>query len=142
MKKSTILILLVVFLGSVIIVGVFGMQAVPFEQRIYVKEIIPTNVYISSGPELEIKENDQIGKHVITAYREGLTILIMTKVYPENSTNRLLKISILNNPQDNPIAKIGERGEIIFLRRGSIKVRYGATDSGTGPKMDMWIITQ
>ncbi len=143
MKKSTVLILLVIFFGSIIIVGIFGMQAVPFEQRIYVREIVPTSVYctykgIDSGIELEIKDDEQ-GKYVMTTYEEGLTILIMTQVEPENSTVRTLKLSILNNTPENPIAEIGERGEIIFLRCASLHVRYSATDSATGPKLDMWI---
>ena len=49
MKKSTILILLIIFLGSVLIVGIFGMQSVPYEQTVYIEEIVPSGIATSTG---------------------------------------------------------------------------------------------
>ncbi len=61
MKKSTILVLLIVFLGSVLVVGIFGLASVPYEKIVYVKEIRPTSVTTISAnaQSLEIKQNEQ-----------------------------------------------------------------------------------
>lgn len=141
MKKSTILILLIIFLGSVLIVGVFGMQAIPFEQIIYIKEITPTSVSSTNGESLEIKRDDKGHYYIITEYKDGLAILINTKVEPTDSTNKNLKTIIVNNKENNPLAEIGQRGEIKILRPGSVHLQYRTQDSATGPVMDFWIYT-
>ena len=139
MKKSTILVLLIVFLGSVLIVGIFGMQAVPFEEIVYVREIVPTAVYTSSGTQLQLRQNSDGDYYVSVPYEEGLTILIMTKVTPDNSTNREIKLSVVGESADNPVVEIGEKGEIKFLRRASVRLQYRSQDSPTGPVMNFRI---
>ena len=145
MKKSTILILLIVFLGSVIVVGVFGMQANLWEAPVYINEIIPTSVATISGKSLEIKRNEQDGYYYVrVAYEENLTVLISTRVEPVDSTNKSLKISVTNNNDpENPRAEVGERGEIIVRRTGVVKVQYRAQDKATAAVMEFWIyVTQ
>ena len=159
MKKSTILILFVVFLGSVLIVGVFGMNSVPFEQRVYVKEISPTSVYTSDGTELEIKwDSDKKGHYVRARYDKSLVnerynenyeletdfidpfvILINTKIEPMDSTNKELKIVIIGNDVNDPFAEVGERGEIIVYRPVTVHVRYTSQDTQPSKTMDFYI---
>ena len=139
MKKSTILILVIVFLGSVLVVGVFGMQATLWEAPVYVEEIVPTSVATRSGQSLEIKHNEQ-GYFVVASYEEGLTILINTRVSPEDSTNKTLKVTVVNNNDPtNPRAEVGDRNEIIILRSGAIQVQYRAQDKATAAVMNFWI---
>lgn len=145
MKKSTILILLIVFLGSVIVVGVFGMNANLWEAPVYVEKIVPTSVATISGKSLEIRRNEQDDYYYVrVAYEENLTILISTRVEPVGSTNKTLKISITNNTDSENIrAEIGEKGEIVVLRTGIVKVQYAAQDRGTAVVMEFWIyVTQ
>ena len=49
MKKATILILIAVYLGSIFVVGIFGMKNMPYEEIVPIKTIIPTSVTLSSG---------------------------------------------------------------------------------------------
>ena len=145
MKKSTILILVIVFFGSVLVVGVFGMQATLWEAPVYVEEIVPTAVATRSGTSLEIKRNEEDGYYYVrVTYEEDLTILISTRVEPVDSTNKSLKISVTNNNDpENPRAEIGERGEIIVHRTGIVKVQYRAQDKATAAVMEFWIyVTQ
>ncbi len=145
MKKSTILILLVVYLGSILIVGIFGMKAIPFEQLIYCQKITPTSVTTTSGRELEIKEmrDKDSGKHefyyVIIPREESqdLEILINYMVTPSDSTNKGVKITIVE-PKDPP-ATVTERGSIVITEKRSVHLVYKAEDSATGPQMDFWI---
>lgn len=139
MKKSTILIILIVFVGSVLIVGIFGMQNVPYEQIKYVKDIVPTSVTTMSGNNqgLVIK-TDQNGYYVALYYEEGLELLISYDLKPADCTNKNVKVAIVYPVQNQP-AVITERNTILFSRKGSIHLQYRATDSVAAPVMDFWI---
>lgn len=140
MKKSTILILIVVYLGSILIVGIFGMKSIPFEERVYCNSITPSAAMTSSGNELTIKKGEIEGKeyyYVTVSYEEGLIVMVSYDLTPANCTNKNVEISIVE-PQ-NPPAMVGERGEIIFHEKGSVHVVYKAKDSQTGASMDFWI---
>ena len=139
MKKSTILILFIVFLGSVLIVGVFGMQATFWEAPVYVEQIIPTSVATTSGKSLEIRQRDD-HYYVVVPYEENLKIFISTRVEPTDSTNKSLKITIVNNNDpSNPRAEVGEKNEIIIYRGGAVQVQYRAQDRATSAVMNFWI---
>lgn len=141
MKKSTILILILVFLGSILAVGIFGMQSIPFEERVYSTSITPTSVMTSTGNELEIKKGtDEDGKnfwYVTVSYEEGLIVMISYDLQPSDCTNKKVEMTIVE-PQ-SPAATISERGEIVFHERGSVHVLFKAKDSQTGASMDFWI---
>ncbi len=143
MKKSTILILLIVFLGSVLVVGIFGLRSVPYEKIVYVKEIRPTSVTVTTISEnaqsLEIQKNDD-GYYIMLPYEENLELLINYELTPADSTNKNVKVSIVL-PSTNPPAVITERNSILFTRKGTIHLQYTTQDSISGPKIDFWIFT-
>lgn len=141
MKKSTVLILLIVFLGSVLVVGIFGMQSVPYEQIQYVKQIVPTSVTSMSGnaQSLQIQIDDN-GYYVMLPYEEGLELLINYELKPADCTNKKIKIAVVY--PKNPPAELTERNTIIFNRKGAVHLQYVATDSAaSAPMMDFWIYT-
>lgn len=141
MKKSTILILLIVFVGSVLVVGIFGMQSVPYEQILYVKEIVPTSVtsMLGSSQGLQI-QTDENGYYVMLPYEEGLELLINYELKPADCTNKNIVVSIVY-PTKNQPAELTERNTILFNRKGAIHLQYRATDSASSPVMDFWIYT-
>ncbi len=140
MKKSTVLILLVIYIGSVLIVGIFGMKSVAFEEKIYIEKITPTSVMSSTGETFKIQERQDLPDTyyvVVTKYTEGLTIMINYELTPADCTDKNVKISIVE--PDNPPATLSDRGEIVFSEKGSVHLVYKAQDSATGPQMDVWI---
>lgn len=141
MKKSTILILLIVFVVSVLVVGIFGMQSVPYEQILYVKQIVPTSVtsMIGSSQDLQI-QTDENGYYVMLPYEEGLELLINYELKPADCTNKNVKVVIVY-PVKNQPAELTERNTILFNRKGAIHLQYSATDSASAPVMDFWIYT-
>ena len=142
MKKSTILILLIVFVGSVLVVGIFGMQSVPYEQIVYVKEIIPTSVTTMTGNAqgLQIQIDDEGHYYVMLPYEEGLELLINYDLKPADCTNKKVEVSIVY-PEKNQPAELTARNTIHFNRKGSIQLQYRATDSATLKPMEFWIYT-
>ena len=144
MKKSTILLLLIVFLGSVLIVGIFGMQSVPFEEIVYIKEIVPHEVVVYAGGSQSTMQaqadTDKGAGHyyIMIPLQDDLVVNVIPRINPTNSTNKNLKITIVPGEGDD-IATIGTLGEININGRGTVHLRYSAQDSATGAVMHMYI---
>lgn len=142
MKKSTILILVIVFLGSVLVVGLFGMKSVPFEERIYIEQIIPTSIITSDGEELISQlKRDNNGYYVVidkNKYEDGFYVWIGYIFEPNDATNKNLDISIIV-PETDPPATINEHNEIVFHRRGMVRVQFRAKDQAAAAVMDFCI---
>lgn len=144
MKKSTIILLLIVFVGSVVIVGVFGMQAVPFEEIVYVKEIVPHEVVVYAGGaqstlQAQLDTDKGAGHYyIMIPLQNEMIVNVIPRITPTDSTNKNLKISIVPGEGDD-IATIGELGEINISGRGTVHLRYSAQDSATGAVMHLYI---
>ena len=145
MKKSTILMLLIVFLGSVLVVGIFGMQAVPFEQIIYIDEIVPSRIDTSTGETPELKRNARGEWYVVLErFEPEMTVMLSWNLSPADCTNKNVNVVILGDPENLPCDPLPEdsskwRGEIVFHRAQAIHVQYRAQDSATGAVMDLYI---
>ncbi len=161
MKKSTVIILLVVFLGSVLIVGIFGMQAVPFEKIIYMDKIEITGIitsdrqevsvtydevekeyraYINYNPK-KVQEQDENGN--ITEVEE-FEVTIAWDYFPKDATNKTVTVTIVEpaKPACKPLTSNGAAGRtdpLVFLRKGNVHLRYSSNDSATGAVADIWL---
>lgn len=140
MKKSIIILIMVVFLGSVFVVGVFGMQNVPYNERIYVQEIIPTSVTLSTNEKVEIKQNER-GYYIRFTYEEGAIVFINYIITPDNASNRHVDITI-DNTNDNSNAELLPNRGIKFNDSGSIVVTFSSVDSGEPKTMKFYIYTK
>lgn len=140
MKKSTILIIVVVFAVSVFVVGIFGMQNVPYNEYVYVNKITPTSVSLSNDTIVSVRENE-LGYYIVVPYEQDIRILIDYKVEPEDATNRHLSVTI-DNINENSNAELLENGAIQLHDSGVVKVTYRATDAVTGPSMVIYIYTK
>ena len=143
--------LLIVFLGSVLIVGIFGMQSVPFESIVYIKQIKPTSVITSDGKSVEIKQNSRGEYYAIITYKpyikdgvETFEVSVGYDLEPTDATNKNLKVVILYPTANLPCDPLPDdmttwRGTLTFHRAGSVHLRYRAQDSATGAVMDIWL---
>ena len=137
MKKSTILIILVVFVVSVFVVGFLGIENVPYKEIIYVNKITPTHVYFGrSAEEAEIKTNSY-GYYVNFPYEEEMTVVIDYEVTPNDATNRKVNIEIQNLNTDSDATIDG--GKITLHNSGPVCITYRATDSASGPTMTFYL---
>lgn len=143
MKKSTILIILVVFAVSVFVVGFLGIENVPYKEIIYVEKITPIHVYYGrKSDEAEIKFDEQ-GKYfyVNFPYEEGMTVKIDYEISPHDVTNRRVDIEIENlNPDSDAV--LNSMGTITINDRGPVIITYRAKDSASGPKMTIWLFPE
>ena len=143
--------MLIIFLGSVLIVGIFGMQSVPYESIVYVKKIIPTGIITSDGQQVEIKQNNHGEYYAIIDYKPSLKdgeevfeVSVGYNLEPADCTNKNLKVLIVYPTADLPCDPLPEdlttwRGTLTFHRKGSVHLQYSAQDSATGAVMDIWL---
>ena len=142
MKKSTILIIVAVFLISVFVVGIFGMQNVPYNEIIYVEKIVPTSVTLSNGAESpKIKRDADGSYYVVIAYEQNVMVMINYDIVPGNATNRKLDVKI-TNINSNSKGSVLENGAILLEDKGVVKVTYRAQDSASGAYMVFYIYTK
>ena len=142
MKKSTILIIVAVFLISVFVVGIFGMQNVPYNEIVYVEKIVPTSVTLSNGAESPRIKRDAGGSYyVVIAYEQNVMVMINYDIVPGNATNRKLDVKI-TNINSNSKGSVLENGAILLEDKGVVKVTYRAQDSASGAYMVFYIYTK
>ena len=58
MKKTTILILIIIYLGSILVVGIFGMINSPYQEIKPIESIIPTSITLNSGESIAVRKKE------------------------------------------------------------------------------------
>lgn len=107
MRKLTVLLIAVLFVASIVIVGVFGLNAVPVEERYPVKEINFVDYVDEQGVEhyykydgTELVKNTQNGKTIYSVIlrfgnREEIDIPIVYNINPTNATVKTLDVNVI-----------------------------------------------
>ncbi len=140
MKKSTVIIVTITFVLSVVLVGIFGMQMMSYNTRIYVEKITPTAIISSTGETAEIlhsedREGNELPDdyYAVLHYVEGLVVRIDYEVTPADATDNRVELKINNLAEDNPQAEL-DGMNINILRTGSLRLNFRASD-GTGTEI-------
>ena len=148
MKKSTILILIVVYLGSIFVVGIFGMKNMPYEETVPIETIIPTSVTLNSGESINVYQKEETNSYavvienfVIPEGQEGMMIILNYQLTPADATNKDLDISIMHTNKNEPIENIAEvdNGRIIIKQPAVITVRFQEQNRPNGAVMYFYI---
>ncbi len=147
MKKSTILILCIVFVGSVLVVGLFGMRSVPVEERIPIEEIYFTSVTTSlkdpafQGDLIDRVVDENGNKSIYLPFEEGMTVFVGYAFNPADATEKKVDIKIMYNGEyeyeDHPYFDVDDRFVLTFKNIEpnnlcSIRLEYYATDQAAG----------
>ena len=91
MKKSTIFLIILVYIVSFIIVGLFGIQTRAYDEIIYVESI---SLKVVSGPIVNEKYEEERNLYTFyTYYDDDLTIQLKAEVLPANATNKAVKLN-------------------------------------------------
>lgn len=166
MKKSTILILLIVFVLSVVIVGIFGMKIMSYNVKVYIDEITPTQIILNddnytvytyypdgSDSKYQIRnvstETQPNTYSVAVSYYEGLTLIADYEVTPNDATNRNLKITVT---YDSAVGNLGDgvaesesvslnKNTITFKQAADITVTFSSTDgSNVRMRLNIYLV--
>ena len=132
MKKSVVILILVIYLASIALVSFFGLDFKIFEEVIYVEKI----EILNKG----LKHNDTWGDYVvITPDSEGaLRYKIDYRVYPDEATNQ--DVSFAFDSQATGVT-VTDSGLVEFESPGMIKVKVVSTD-GTNVEAAITIIAK
>ena len=142
MTKPTILILTIVYLASVLVVGIFGMQIMSFNNINYIASITldEKNVEFSHDKSLlRLKEHSKddeatpykVYNLVILSHKAGMTIKItptLIAIDPTlDPTNKELDVNVLCDGDDNCISY--SNGIFTINRNGGATVTYKSKDN-------------
>lgn len=134
MKKSTVLIVLITFVVSVVIVGVFGMKMMSYDTKIYVEEIRPTKVILSTEEEIGFFNVEEDGKEIANDYYtpritfvKDMVIHVDYELKPADATNKNVSITVLDEVGEDVIEFDG-MNIVVHQYIRSVRLVFRCTD--------------
>ena len=118
MRKSVILVILIIYILSIVIVGFLGIKLKVYDENFYVEKITCTN---TEARPVSGKTDES---RIILTYTENLQYQLQFDVQPVNATNKNLSYTSLNTN----IATVNELGVVTFLTYGSVRIMVSTTD--------------
>lgn len=149
MKKTTILILITIYLASILVVGIFGMINTPYEEIKPIDTIVPTSVTLNSGESIKVysKEGETnayftvIDNFVIPPNQEGMIIILNYELSPADATTKELDIFVMHTTSNLPVDKVAviDNGRIIIKQPATITIRFQEKNRPNGAVMLFYI---
>lgn len=135
MRKATIIIIAAIYVASIVIVGVFGLRALNFEQTVFIKDIVMPDT-IGGQP---VNTDDGKTYTVQLVYSVGLEVLIDYDKEPKDAQGDIeVKITdeIPYDTEGTPVAILDQSNgcTLKFSQRGLIILRFAATDGNKAHK--------
>lgn len=121
MKKSTIIIIGIIYIASIIFIGFFGMKITAYNETIYVTGIECIN------EEVERNEDNNV---IFYTFKDDVSedenvFLLAWKLYPENCSNKGVKFIY---DKDSNVASIDKNGMIWIKNRGVLTFQIVSDD--------------
>ena len=141
MRKSVLVMILVIYIASILFIGFFGMEATLFNEKLYVEKIVITNETCNDYSVHYLPNEDLT--YITFFYNDsyegdwesGLnpnTIILGFRVVPEDATNRAVAFSYDQNHEGgNPYGSVTDNGIVRFKRWGTITVTISALDGSS-----------
>lgn len=129
MKKSTIILLILIYVASIVFVGFFGMKMMTYNETIYVDKVECINE--------DMKDSSDY-KYVVLNYVDGLVYQLLWKVEPETATTKAVEFVY---DTESTIASVNHFGAVSFQSKGTITIQIRSTD-GTNKNIKVKIIAR
>lgn len=132
MKKATVIVIAAIYVASIVIVGVFGLQALAYNETIYIEDFtLPQTI---NGSEVK-STTDGKGYTVRIKYEKDLVVPIEFVPVPADATYRnnvTVTITSQSGNEENPTAILEHANGYMlkFLKVGRVTVRIASTDGG------------
>jgi len=111
MKKSTIIIIVLVYLASIVIINFFGMAIFSYNTKIYAESVVCINQ--------DMNLNSEGIKQANLSWKDGLTYRIEHKIYPEDVTVKTVSYIYDTN---NQYITIDDDGFVRFIKKPPRKI--------------------
>ena len=129
MKKATVILIAAIYVASIVIVGVFGLQALIYNESKPITDIIlPDEI---EGKEVKLT-SDGNGYTVIINYKEGLVIPIEFIPEPADSPSTIeVSITYQSGSKEHPTAELThDIGYFLeFFKKGKVTITFRSTDN-------------
>lgn len=146
MKKTTLILIGIIYIASIIIVSIFGLNAVMYEVNVPVNKVEITvideqdYVYMYERHGSKIIQVEYIGEGNIETL-EGTVVQLVVRVYPDNATNK--EVKYMYDREAVPFVTMHtiddrETGALIISGIGTFEMRVYSTD-GTNVYDTVWI---
>lgn len=137
MKKATVIIIAAIYVASIIIVGVFGMKALMYNEMVFVEDILLEEQI--GGKDIRLTSDGSMYS-VVLDYRDDLAVPVEFTPVPADATRRNeieVYFIYVSGGEEDPCADI-DHGIVMFHRKGQVIVRVMSTD-GAGVYKDLRI---
>ncbi len=150
MKKTVIIAIFLIYLGSIIAVNFFGLQIVQYESNQYVSDITIEGIVINNDETIEVREQTETDGTIWYRFRftkgeysdseESLAtnpnnVTINYSVYPENATNKKLDFLYDEAQLQGKIIVLSEENKIVFLQMTTVTLTLKPQDGGNITKI-------
>ena len=122
MKKSTIILILLIYIASIAAVGFFGLKVVS-----YYEVVIPEQVEITNEDLTEITDASGKYKYIVLDYEEDLVYWLSWRVYPENAKQDVVFVY----DEANTTATVDDVGRVYFNKKGTITITIKTAEFNT-----------
>lgn len=129
MKKATVIIIAAIYVASIIVVGVFGMKALMYNEMVFVEDIVIAEQI--GGKDIRLTSDGSMHS-VVLEYKEGLMVPVEFTPVPADATRRNeieVYFIYVSGGEEDPCADI-DHGIVLFHRKGQVIVRIMSTDGG------------
>lgn len=125
MKKSVVMLILVIYVASVAVIGVFGMKSVLYDEKIYIEKITCINEEAKDVEET-IDGRTVTIQRVIIDYKESeeTTFWIQWRVFPEDASFR--RVEFVSGNEN--VATVDGQGIVRFIKKGTVTIYINALD--------------
>jgi len=125
MKKSVVMLILVIYVASVAVIGVFGTSIAFYDEKIYVEKITCINEEAKDA-EVTIDGRMMTIQKVVIDYKESeeTTFWIQWRVFPENATFR--RVEFVSGNEN--VATVDGQGIVRFVKKGTVTIYINALD--------------
>lgn len=129
MKKSVVILILIIYIASIALVSFFGLAHSTWDEAVVSESITITN---------EDVVTNESGMFVVLTYKEGETAYkINYTLLPEKTTNKAVNFIT----DDDTIATVSDEGVVTFKKGGVVEVQLIAADgSGASAKLSIYAI--
>lgn len=125
MKKSVVMLILVIYVASVAVIGVFGMKSVLYDEKIYIEKITCINKEAKDA-EVTIDGRTLTIQKVVIDYKESeeTTFWIQWRVFPEDASFR--RVEFVSGNEN--VATVDGQGIVRFIKKGTVTIYINALD--------------
>ncbi len=145
MRKATIIVIALIYVASIVIVGIFGLNALVFTEKIYVEEISfcdnDGTPFTFCGVPIE-KTSNGSGYQVTVVYDpiSGASDFVNYEMKPDDATKRRAEVKIIYSTgkpdpetgEVDPCATLTEgltgAIQVTFKRKGAVTLQFMAVD--------------